>query len=212
MLTRLILYLTFLYSLSACNGDKTKESEKAKTDSSTTKKKSGKNTPPIVAAKKPPIINITDSVSVKRIVVCIKDSAANYDRIAAKLANIYGAKLAEVFKKEKLKPMGSPMAWFKNHKAPYFFEAGIPVNKKPSKLPKGVFVRETRADSVILVHFFGPYDLIPQGYDAVKEWMKENGRTARGTSYEIYITNPIDKKGKPVDPYKIQTDLVFPFH
>ena len=140
MLTRLILCLTLLYSLAACNGDKTKEGEKPKTDSSITKKKSDKNTPPTVAAKKPPIINITDSVSVKRIVVCVKDSAANYERIAAKLAGIYGAKLAEVFKKENLKPMGSPMAWFKNHKAPYFFEAGIPVNKKPSKLPKGVYL------------------------------------------------------------------------
>ena len=59
-------------------------------------------------------------------------------------------------------------------------------------------------------HFFGPFQLLPQGYDAIKEWMKDNKKTAAGAAYEIYITDPIDKNGKPVDPYKIQTDIIFP--
>ena len=160
--------------------------------------------------RKPPIINIVDTVSTKRIVVCMKDSAANYERIQIKLAQIYGTKLAELFKKNKIKPDGAPMAWYKNKKAPYFFEAGIPVNKRPTKLLKGVFIKETPADSIILAHFYGPYDLIPQGYAAVKDWMKETKRNMHGIPYEIFVTDPIDKKGKPVDPYKVQTDIIFP--
>lgn len=197
-----------IFTLLACNN--ASKEKKINDTGATLKKEVLKDSVALAEIKKPPIINITDSVAVKRIVICIKDSATNYERIAGKLAQIYGVKLAEVFKKNRLKVTGSPMAWYKTHKAPYFFEAGIPVNKKPAKLPKGVFIRETMADSVILAHFYGPYDLIPQGYDAVKEWMKDNKRMAHGQGYEIYITNPLDKKGKPVDPYKIQTDIIFP--
>lgn len=203
----LLTGLIIIIALASCNG---KSDSGAKADSTKTKKPVSKPTAPPSPEKKPPILNITDTVSVKRIILCMRDSAANDERLAAKLANIYGTRLAEVFKKDKLKITGSPMAWFKNKKAPYFFEAGIPVNKKPSKLPKGAFVKETFVDSIVLAHFYGPYDLIPQGYSAVRDWMKETKRNMRGVPYEIYVTDPIDKKGKPVDPYKVQTDIVFP--
>lgn len=199
----LILAITLL----ACNG---KSDSPAATDTTKTKKPVSKTTTPPAPEKKPPILNITDTVSVRRIVLCMRDSAANDERLKAKLATIYSSRLAEVFKKEKLKITGSPMAWFRNKKAPYFFEAGIPVNKKPAKLPKGAFVKEIYADSIVLAHFYGPYDLIPQGYAALKDWMKETKRSMKGIPYEIYVTDPIDKKGKPVDPYKVQTDIVFP--
>jgi len=203
------LFLLVTASFLSCGGGSDKPAEK---DSTKSKKNSTTSDTRATPVKKPPILNITDTVSVKRIVVCIRDSAANDERLSAKLANIYGPRLSEVFRKEKLKPAGSPMAWFRNKKTPYFFEAGIPVNKRPARLPKGVFIKETFADSVVVAHFFGPYDLIPQGYTAVKEWMKETRHHMQGIPYEIYISDPIDKKGKPVDPYKIQTDIVFPKH
>jgi effector-binding domain-containing protein len=102
------------------------------------------------------------------------------------------------------------MAWYKKQKTPFFFEAGIPVNKTGSKPVKGVQIRQMSGGKALIVHFYGPFELLPQGYDAVKEWMKENKKIPAGPSYEIYITDPIDKNGKPVDPYKIQTDIVFP--
>lgn len=191
----------------SCGGSNDKQAGK---DSAVIKKQTALPDKPATPGKKPPILNIIDTVSVKRIVVCMRDSAANDERLSAKLANIYGTQLAEVFKKEKLNVTGAPMAWFRNKKAPYFFEAGLPVNKKPAKMPKGVFIRETYADSVVVAHFFGPYELIPQGYAAVKEWMKETKRNMKGIPFEIYITDPFDKKGKPLDPYKVQTDIVFP--
>ncbi|MBL0183116.1 MAG: GyrI-like domain-containing protein [Chitinophagaceae bacterium] len=95
-------------------------------------------------------------------------------------------------------------------KAPFFFEAGIQVNKRPGKLSKGVQVRELEAGTVVVAHFYGPYNMMPQGYDAIKEWMKFNKKSAAGAPYEIYVSDPIDKNGKPLDPYKVQTDIVFP--
>ena len=159
---------------------------------------------------KPPIINIVDTVAPKRIVVYMKDSATTYQRISIKLGQIYGAKLTDCFRKNALKVTGAPMAWYQTQKAPFFFEAGMPVNKKPAKLTPGVKIKELNADSVVIAHFYGPYDLLHVGYDALKEWMQDHHRTATGAPYEIYIGDPIDKKGKAVDPYKVQTDIVFP--
>lgn len=160
--------------------------------------------------QRPPIINIVDTIAPKMTVIYCKDSAATFDRIGLKLGKIYGTKLPEYIKKNNLKTTGAPMAWYNNQKGPFFFDAGIPVNKAGSKPVKGVHIRQMNGGKALIVHFFGPFELLPQGYDAVKEWMKENKKTLAGPSYEMYITDPIDKDGKPVDPYKIKTDIVFP--
>lgn len=161
--------------------------------------------------KRAPIINILDTVSIKRIVLCIKDSAKTSERVGVKLAEIYGVKLADAIKKSGLKSMSAPMAWYKNQKEPLFFEAGIPVNKRPAKLPKGVFIKETGGDSVIVAHFYGPYNLTPQCYESVKDILKDRKKKASAPPYEIYVDDPLDQKGKPKDPYKVQTDIVFPW-
>lgn len=163
-------------------------------------------------AAKPAIINIIDTVTPKRMVLCIKDSAASYDRIGLKLAQIYGSKLGEVLKKNNLKMDGAPMAWYKSNKAPFFFEAGVPVAKKPAKLIKGAYIKETAADSAVVAHFYGPYNLLSQGYDAVNEWLKDAKKKASAPPFEIYVGDPVDKDGKMIDPYKVRTDIVFPHH
>ncbi len=201
-------YLIFLISLSACSNDAgekntSPEATNVKKDSPTVEKKIE------IPAKRPPIINITDTVSVKRTVLCIKDSAATFERISLKLGEIYGFKLAAIIKKTKMKVVGQPMAWYNTQKAPYYFEAGIPVEKKIGKLPSNVFIKEIGVDSVTVAHFYGPYDLLPEAYDALKDIMKDRKRKAKQKIYEIYVGDPMDKDGKMKDPYKVQTDIVF---
>jgi AraC family transcriptional regulator len=159
---------------------------------------------------RPPIINIVDTVAPRRMIIFARDSAKTYERIGMKLGKVYGTKLAETIKKNNLKMTGSPLAWYHTTKAPFFFEAGLQVNKRPGKLPRGVQVRELPAGTVVVAHFYGPYDLMPQGYDAIKEWIKIKKKSLAGAPYEIYVTDPVDKNGKPLDPYKVQTDIVFP--
>lgn len=161
---------------------------------------------------KPGIINIQDTISPKTIVLYMKDSAASFERIGAKLGKIYAGKLAESLKKSGVKMTGAPMAWYKTFKAPYLFEAGIPVNKKPGKLVSGVFIREMPADSAMVAHFYGPYNLLSQGYDALKERLKDEKKKNTAPPYEIYVGNPLDKDGKPIDPYRVRTDIVFRHH
>ena len=192
--------------LVSCGGEKKKDTPKPEKGRIKTEVKKEAET----KTQRPPIINIVDTVALKMTVIYSSDSAATFDRIGLKLGKIYGTKLPEYIKKNNLKTVGAPMAWYKKQKTPFFFDAGIPVNKAGSKPVKGVQIRQMNGGKALIVHFYGPFELLPQGYDAVKEWMKENKKTAAGPSYEIYITDPIDKNGKPVDPYKIQTDIVFP--
>lgn len=200
-----------LIIMQACSGNETKTPEKAPAD--TAKKETAAATPaktePVV---KPAIINIVDTISPKRIVICIKDSAASFERISMKLGEIYGFKLGEVLKKNNLKMDGPPMAWYKSEKAPFFFEAGVPVTKRPSKLSGGAYIKEIAADSAVVAHFYGPYELLSQGYDAIKERMKDSKKKSSAAPYEIYIGDPVDKDGNMIDPYKVRTDIVFPRH
>lgn len=200
-------FVAAIIGLTACNNNDTKR-EKTSTDTAKTTV-TAKPTEK-VPTEKPGIINIVDTITTKSIVIYMKDSATTFERISLKLGTIYGIKLGEVLKKNGLKMAGAPMAWYKSQKAPYFFEAGVPVNKKPTKLPAGVFVKEINADSAVIAHFYGPYNLLPQGYDALKEWMKEEKKMANGAPYEIYIGDPMDKDGKMIDAYKVRTDIVFP--
>jgi len=201
-----------LIILSSCNnGDKktgSNQGDSIKPVRTNTVETAKTKTP--ASTEKATVINIIDSVSPKRMVIYMKDSAKVFDRISLKLGAIYGVKLAEVLKKNGLKMAGAPMAWYKSQKAPYFFEAGVPINKRPAKLPANVFIREMNADSVYIAHFYGPYSLLSQGYEALKERMKDEKRTAGGAPYEIYIGDPVDANGKAIDPYKVRTDIIFP--
>lgn len=205
-----ILFTGFL--LNACGNNDKKEKGKPIKDSTKTAIRKETKKEPDSKYQRPPIVNIVDTVTPKMLVIYSKDSAATFDRISLKLGKIYGVKLPEYIKKNNLKTAGAPMAWYKKQKAPYFFEAGIPINKKGNKTSPGVQIREMSGGKAVIAHFFGPFELLPQGYDAIKEWMKDNKKTAAGAAYEIYITDPFDKDGKPVDPYKIQTDIIFPIN
>lgn len=195
--------------ITACNNNEpTKPAEEKPKDSPVVEKEK----PPVVETRRAPIINIMDTLSVKRIVLTIKDSAATTERITLKLGEIYGIKLGDFIKKNNLTITGAPMAWYKSQKAPFFFEAGIPVNKRPSKLSSGIQVKEvTGNDSVIVAHFYGPYDLTSQGYDAVEDMLKDRKKKLKSAPYEIYVDDPVDSTGRPKDPYRVQTDIVFPW-
>jgi len=159
---------------------------------------------------KPPVINITDTISEKRMVLVMKDSAASSELIGAKMFNIYNKILPDIIKAQNLKATGPRMAWYKTSSAPFFFEAGLPVNKKPGKLPKNIYIKNIAADSAVVAHFYGPYSLTFQAYEALDEWMKTYKKRRAGSPFEIYINEMYDSTGKAIDPYRVRTDIVFP--
>jgi effector-binding domain-containing protein len=195
--------------LFSCRNGDTKPATKT-TETDTAKKETvAEEVPKTEPAEKPAIINIVDTISPKRIVVCFKDSAATMERVGTKLGVNYG-KIGEILKKNNLKADGAPMAWYKSDKAPYFFEAGIPVTKKPAKLSGGAYIKEIAADSAVVAHFYGPYTLLSQGYTALNEWLKDAKKKSTAAPYEVYVGEPFDSTGNPIDPYKVRTDIIFP--
>jgi effector-binding domain-containing protein len=156
------------------------------------------------------VINMEDTVEIRRMVLCLKDSSKTREGMYAKLTEIYNKKIPDAIKVNKLKMMGSPMAWHTMQKTFYFFEAGIPVDKAPGKPGKGMYMKSTGVDSVYIAHFFGPNELTTGAYDAIKEKAKENHKVT-SAAYEVYIDNPFVVTTEPLDLYKLQTDIVFPF-
>lgn len=202
---RYLIIFPALLLLEACSGkDDGKNAEKE---------------PPLVIYKKEkdsarqeqaPIINIVDTVAPKMLVLCMKDSAATSQRIGEKLAVIYHKKLKAVMEQNKLTQAGPRMAWYRSSSPPFYFEAGIPVNKKPGKLPKKVFTKTVGGDSALIAHYYGPYDLTFYAYEALREWMKDNKKKTSAPPYEVYVTEPYDEDGKFLDPFKVRTDIIFP--
>jgi len=160
--------------------------------------------------KKPPIVNIVDTVVPKQTVIYIKDSAASSERLSQELFDLFEKRIPELGKSQNFKVTSPPMVWYKTQQAPFFYEAGISVDKKPAKLPKPYLVKNIGGDSAVIAHFFGPYEITIMGYEALNDWMKSNKKKRTSPSYEIYVSNPYTAGAKKADPYKVQTDIVFP--
>jgi hypothetical protein len=199
-----IVPFMLLILTTSCNGSKEKTTS---TIASTDNKKTEAQT---TIPQKGAVINMEDTVEIKRLVLCLKDSSKTREGMYAKLTDIYNKKIPDVIKANKLKLMGAPMAWHTMQKTFYFFEAGIPVDKAPAKPGKGMYMKNTGSDSVYIAHFFGPNHLTTGAYEAIKEKAKENHKVT-SAAYEVYVDNPFLNTKEPLDLYKLQTDIVFPF-
>ena len=59
--------------------------------------------------------------------------------------------------------------------------------------------------------FYGPYNITSMGYEALNDWLKSRKKKKLGEPYEVYVGDPFDKNGKPLDPYRVQTDIIQPY-
>jgi len=207
----LLLFIIILYSCMISIGCKNKSSHPS------AQKDSIKLHAPVVDTLdkarqlKAPVINIEDTVTAKQFILYTKDSATNMASVSKKIETSLSGTLLSFLKANKMKATGPPMAWYKTRKAPYFFEIGFPVAKKPAKLSKNIFTREIGADSALVAHFFGPYEITGIAYEALQERLSSQNRKAIAIPYEIYVSDPIDEKGNVKNPYKVQTDIVMPY-
>ncbi len=203
--------IAFLLVASLVVGCKDKKvSTKPSSEPSILVRKDTANLKKEVQPSRPPIINIVDTVALKYTIIYIKDTAATSQRISEKLASIFDKKLPDFISKNKLTVVGPPMAWYRSNKSPFLFEAGFPVDKKPAKPAKGILVKNIGGDSAVIAHFYGPYSSTFMAYEALTDWLKDHRKKTAGLPYEIYVTDPVGKDGKLLDPYRVQTDIVFP--
>jgi effector-binding domain-containing protein len=102
-------------------------------------------------------------------------------------------------------PAGPPFAAYYNMDMQDLdVEIGIPVTKslrgrddiKASGIPGG---------QVATCLHTGPYSEIEPAYNALSEWMKENGYEATGVAYEMYLDDPAE-----TPPQELKTQILFP--
>jgi effector-binding domain-containing protein len=198
----------FVFTLFSCHQEEAKDI--SKTDRPVINYKTSKDS---ATSKQAPIVNLTDSLCPNYKVVFMKGTAASEAEIGSKLAEIFGKKLPELIKKQRLEMAGPPLVWYRSGKKAnsFIFDAGFPVNKKPSKLPGKFYYKTIGKDSAIIAHYYGPYDLTYFAYEAIKERLKEMKRSPASPAFEIYVDDPMDENGKPKDPFKVRTDIVFPY-
>ncbi|MEO6549459.1 MAG: hypothetical protein ABIN94_15760, partial [Ferruginibacter sp.] len=115
-----VLFMSTVILAMSCSNNNNEKKTTVEARKDTSKQKNE-----VVESVKGPVINIGDTLSIKRMVLTMKDSASDMQRVSMKLAEIYGTKLGAVIKKYNLKTTGAPVAWYKGANAPYFFEAGI---------------------------------------------------------------------------------------
>ncbi len=161
---------------------------------------------PAATIQQNPRISIEEKTIPAQTVIYVTDSASSTAGITQKFMQIIPVELGGFAKKNGLKMAGAPCAWYNGSKPPFVFDIGVPIDKTPPAADGRVKIREIKAGKVVVAHFYGPYDLTVQGYNAVETWLKERHRTAAGAPYEVYLGDP----GIEKDPYKILTDIIFP--
>ena len=120
------------------------------------------------------------------------------------LGKAYGA-IAQYLGESGEQPAGPPFAAYYNMDMQALdVEIGFPVSRKLSG--KGdIQAGEIPGGKVATCLYTGPYSDIEPAYNALSQWMKENGYEATGIAYEMYLNDP-----GQTPPQELQTQIVFP--
>jgi len=86
--------------------------------------------------------------------------------------------------------------------------AFVPAGLQPvSGMPDGVIGASSLPGGIaaVAVHT-GPYDTLPDTYDAMSGWMAAEGHAAGSGPWEVYLADP----GQVSDPADLETEVVWP--
>ncbi|GIE99968.1 AraC family transcriptional regulator [Paractinoplanes rishiriensis] len=86
-------------------------------------------------------------------------------------------------------------------------EGGITVaGPPPEALSDGIEALTIPAGRAVVTIHRGPYDTLPESYQEIEKWMREQGLSAAGAPWETYLTDP----GERPDPATWETEIVQP--
>ena len=120
------------------------------------------------------------------------------------LGKTYGA-IAQYLSEVGEQPARPPFAAYYNMDMQALdIEAGFPVARAlPGKVE--IQTSEIPGGTLATVFHTGPYDQCGAAYEALTQYIKDNGREATGVAYEMYLNDP-----QQVPPQELQTLVVFP--
>jgi AraC family transcriptional regulator len=86
-------------------------------------------------------------------------------------------------------------------------EGGITIAEPPATpLSDGIEALTVPAGRVAAAIHRGPYDGLPESYQEIEKWMRDQGLSAAGAPWETYLTDP----GERPDPATWETEIVQP--
>jgi effector-binding domain-containing protein len=104
-------------------------------------------------------------------------------------------------------PAGMPFAAYYNYAnmdmQDLDVEIGFPVARKIAG-KDGIRASELPAGKVASVMHIGPYDQVGPAYEALTQWVKEQGYESTGVAYEFYYSPP------ETPPEETRTKIAFP--
>jgi effector-binding domain-containing protein len=104
-------------------------------------------------------------------------------------------------------PSGAPFAVYYNLDM-QDLEVGIGFPVARSLPGKGEIVPgEIPAGKYAACLYTGPYSELGTAYDGLNQWVTEQGYTASGLAYEIYLDDPLK-----TPPQELKTQLLFPLN
>ncbi|GIJ47998.1 hypothetical protein Val02_48840 [Virgisporangium aliadipatigenens] len=86
-------------------------------------------------------------------------------------------------------------------------EGGVTIaGPAPTVLDDGIEALHIEAGRAAVAVHRGPYDGLPESYQQIEKWMRDQGLTAAGAPWETYLTDP----GERPDPATWETEIVQP--
>jgi effector-binding domain-containing protein len=124
--------------------------------------------------------------------------------LAQVLGKAYGA-IAQYLGELGEQPVGPPFAAYYNMDMQNLdVEIGFPVSRRlPGK--DDINASEIPGGKVATCLYTGPYSEIEPAYNALSQWIKDNGYEVTGVAYEMYLNDPMQTL-----PQELRTQIVFP--
>lgn len=129
------------------------------------------------------------------------------DEIAAALGEMLPALFAHA-QANALAMAGPPFARYPEiGMASMVLEGGIPLAEPATgELGEGMEALTIPATRAAVTIHHGPYERLPETYEAIESWLREEGHTPAGPPRETYLTDP----GEYPDPQTWETEIVQP--
>jgi effector-binding domain-containing protein len=152
-----------------------------------------------------PRIEIEETTRPDMVLMVMEGKAVTEEEVGQQLGQIFG-RITACAEKCKMEGSGPPMAWYSGPDAPWTLTAGMPFTTKCENPEEGISVKEVQGGKVVVAHYFGPYGDMKLGYETLEAYIKNKKLEIAGLPYEVYIGDPETE----TDPFKVQSDIVFP--
>ncbi len=137
--------------------------------------------------------------------ISILDSCAWKD-VATRMNGLHNELLAFVAK-TGLDMINSPIAvYHKLSENKVVYEIGMPFNGKAPEGNNRILVKEMSAGNNVVASYYGSYDTLEDGHNAVQQWIEKHRRQIVGSPWEMYVTD----SSKEPDPNKWLTRIFYP--